>query len=75
MKTFGLTLILMALAGVDVRAEEAGPRTKEPAAKADSKNDWPRFRGPTGDGLSPAKGIPTTWSKDYCSSHRECKWS
>ncbi|MGD0896658.1 MAG: PQQ-binding-like beta-propeller repeat protein [Thermoguttaceae bacterium] len=28
------------------------------------KNDWPRFRGPTGDGQSPAKGIPTTWSKD-----------
>ena len=27
-------------------------------------NDWPRFRGPTGDGQSPAKGLPTTWSKD-----------
>ena len=27
-----------------------------------ANNDWPRFRGPTGDGLSPTKGIPTTWS-------------
>ena len=27
-----------------------------------SNNDWPRFRGPTGDGVSLAKGIPTTWS-------------
>lgn len=24
--------------------------------------DWPQFRGPTGDGLSTATGIPTEWS-------------
>lgn len=27
-----------------------------------SGNDWPGFRGPTGQGTSPAKGLPTTWS-------------
>jgi len=26
--------------------------------------DWPRFLGPTGDGVSPEKGILTTWPKD-----------
>ena len=32
------------------------------SAAGTAKNDWPRFRGPTGDGVSLAKGIPTTWS-------------
>jgi outer membrane protein assembly factor BamB len=41
----------------------AGSSASAPAADP-VRNDWPRFRGPTGDGLSPAKGIPTTWSKD-----------
>ena len=43
----------------------ANPNTAVSAAAADTaKNDWPRFRGPNGDGLSPTTGIPTTWSKD-----------
>ncbi len=25
--------------------------------------DWPQFRGPAGDGHSPAKNVPTEWSK------------
>jgi outer membrane protein assembly factor BamB len=25
--------------------------------------DWPQFRGSTGDGLSPAKGLPLAWSE------------
>jgi outer membrane protein assembly factor BamB len=25
--------------------------------------DWPQFRGPNGDGLSTAKGVPTTWAE------------
>ena len=24
--------------------------------------NWPGWRGPSGDGISPEKGIPTTWS-------------
>jgi len=28
-----------------------------------SAQDWPGFRGPTGQGTSPAKGLPTTWSE------------
>lgn len=31
-------------------------------AKADA--DWPAFRGPSGMGVSDAKGLPLTWSKD-----------
>ena len=27
-------------------------------------SDWPRFLGPTGDGVSPEKGILTTWPKE-----------
>lgn len=49
MKTLNLTLILAASVGVATAADPV-------------KNDWPRFRGPTGDGVSLAKGIPTTWS-------------
>ncbi|MBL9136494.1 MAG: PQQ-binding-like beta-propeller repeat protein [Verrucomicrobiales bacterium] len=26
--------------------------------------DWPRFRGPGGQGISPGKGLPTTWSTE-----------
>ncbi|MBI4323725.1 MAG: PQQ-binding-like beta-propeller repeat protein [Chloroflexi bacterium] len=26
-------------------------------------DDWPEFRGPTGQGLSPALGLPLTWSE------------
>ena len=25
-------------------------------------HDWPEFRGPTGQGLSPAKDVPIRWS-------------
>jgi outer membrane protein assembly factor BamB len=49
MKIMNLSLIVAASVGVATAADTA-------------KNDWPRFRGPTGDGVSLAKGIPTTWS-------------
>jgi len=29
---------------------------------ADPSGDWPQFRGPTGDGISPAGNAPLTWS-------------
>lgn len=28
-------------------------------------NDWPQFRGPTGDGISPASHVPLEWSVDH----------
>jgi outer membrane protein assembly factor BamB len=31
------------------------------AAATARADDWPQFRGPTGFGLSPAKGLPVTW--------------
>jgi outer membrane protein assembly factor BamB len=49
MKIKNLSLILAASVGVATAADSA-------------HTDWPRFRGPTGDGVSLAKGIPTTWS-------------
>jgi len=39
------------------------PSAKPPAAVA-SDADWPRFRGPTGMGVSQAKGLPIEWSDD-----------
>ena len=30
---------------------------------AAAERDWPQFRGPRGDGTSPAKYVPTTWSE------------
>ena len=32
------------------------------AALSVRAHDWPEFRGPTGQGLSPAKGVPIHWS-------------
>ncbi|MEO6035687.1 MAG: PQQ-binding-like beta-propeller repeat protein, partial [Verrucomicrobiota bacterium] len=34
-----------------------------------AQGDWPQFRGPTGQGLSDAKGLPTTWSDE-----KNVKW-
>ncbi|MBV8881246.1 MAG: PQQ-binding-like beta-propeller repeat protein [Planctomycetaceae bacterium] len=34
-----------------------------------SADDWPAFRGPAGDGVSPEKAAPTTWAKD-----KNVKW-
>ena len=30
-------------------------------AAAAAGDNWPQFRGPHGDGLSDAKGLPLTW--------------
>ncbi len=32
-------------------------------ARAGAADNWPQFRGPTGDGRSDAKGLPLTWSE------------
>src|SRR3954447_21784247 len=31
-------------------------------ARHSAAEDWPQFRGPTGDGLSNAKNVPLNWS-------------
>src|SRR5258706_191167 len=33
------------------------------AARVSADEDWPQFRGPTGQGVSDSKGLPTTWSE------------
>jgi outer membrane protein assembly factor BamB len=33
------------------------------AAPLQADDNWPAFRGPTGDGHSTARGLPTTWSE------------
>src|SRR4051812_40291844 len=33
-----------------------------PASLA-AEDSWPQFRGPGGTGISPAKGLPTTWDE------------
>ena len=36
------------------------------AVAAEPENEWTRFRGPNGTGISKAKTIPTKWTaKDY----------
>jgi len=32
-------------------------------AWSQESTDWPQFRGPTSNGVSPAKGLPTTWTE------------
>lgn len=41
----------------------------QPAPRATAALDWPQFRGPTGDGISPATNVPLTWS-----AGRNVKW-
>ena len=36
--------------------------------------DWPRFLGPTGDGVSPETGILTTWPKEGSRSSGRPRW-
>ena len=55
------------------KAELAGTTVKNVAVKAatlatvlpaaGAEQNWPRFRGPTGQGLTSAKGLPITWDK------------
>lgn len=52
----------------------AGSLTVVIAANA-ANNDWPRFRGPTGDEVSPVTGIPTTWSATGSFSLQFRQWS
>jgi outer membrane protein assembly factor BamB len=33
------------------------------AAASTGNDNWPQFRGPTGDGISDSKNVPTTWSE------------
>ncbi len=56
------------------QAEVAGTRIQGGATKgallatvlpaAGAEQHWPRFRGPTGQGITGAKGLPTTWDKN-----------
>jgi len=56
------------------KAEPAGTVTKVPVGPklaisavlpaAGAEKHWPRFRGPSGQGLTGLKGLPVTWSKD-----------
>src|SRR5262245_29572132 len=56
------------------KAEPAGTVTKVPAGPklaisavlpaAGAEKQWPRFRGPSGQGLTGLKSLPVTWSKD-----------
>lgn len=56
------------------KAELAGTTRANAAAKtvalgtvlpaAGAAEQWPRFRGPSGQGLTGAKGLPTTWDKN-----------
>ncbi|HVS12450.1 MAG TPA: PQQ-binding-like beta-propeller repeat protein [Thermoanaerobaculia bacterium] len=34
------------------------------ARSADGAEDWPRWRGPLGTGVSPEEGLPTAWSEE-----------
>src|SRR6185295_20158100 len=38
-------------------------------SRAHAGDNWPQFRGPEGNGLSDAKGLPLTWSEE-----KNVKW-
>src|SRR5438105_1572062 len=39
-------------------------------AAAFPADNWPEFRGPTGDGISNAKGLPMEWPEQKCNHFR-----
>ena len=54
---------------LSVVAMGAGRRSEAPPATATSSEtraaaeDWPQFRGPRGDGVTAASGLPLSWSE------------
>ncbi|MCP5524974.1 MAG: PQQ-binding-like beta-propeller repeat protein [Verrucomicrobiales bacterium] len=60
----GLSLSLSALGGVEL-AQSAVSSLQQPA----SADDWPQFRGPTGDGISAATSVPLNWA-----TNQNVKW-
>jgi outer membrane protein assembly factor BamB len=65
----GLCLILLALAAFEsrgqnltIREPEAGMAVSMIVPQGEALNYWPRWRGPTGQGIVAGKGYPDTWS-------------
>ncbi len=58
---YGYPLVLV-LAGFAFSG--AGPGSAAGAQRGAASADWPQFRGPGGLGISPAKGLPVSWSAD-----------
>lgn len=56
MRPFGVRSLGLMLVGIVLIL---GAR---PLSGQEKSNDWPQFRGPGGQGVSPAKGLPVTWS-------------
>ena len=59
----GCFVVLMMSAAFAAPNKEAAPKDVAPK---EAEQEWTRFRGPNGTGLSATKGIPTTWTEsDY----------
>src|SRR6266702_3433946 len=59
--TFSLILVTIGVAGCNSWTPTMAAPSSGPAGRPGS--DWPRFLGPTGDGVSTEKGILTAWPK------------
>lgn len=63
-------LFLCGCGGADSSSGEArldaadAPASSVSATVAATPGDWSRFRGPSGDGVSPVQDLPTKWSLD-----------
>lgn len=60
------TGLLLLLVGTSCYAQQREPASSSEASEStvtSDVNDWPRFRGPTGQGTSPEKELPLTWSE------------
>jgi outer membrane protein assembly factor BamB len=64
-------ILFRAAAALSLSVFALGASTAAMAAlpKTQSADDWPQFRGPTGDGISLATNIPLTWS-----TNQNVKW-
>jgi outer membrane protein assembly factor BamB len=56
-------LVIWTTGGVTARSEEASAAPQKTLAPSFADADWPEFRGPTGQGHSPAVDLPITWSE------------
>jgi len=63
-----LALSMTCIAASCSAQSEEGESRQNPSAKIvpveGSEDDWPRFRGPGGMGVSQAEGLPVTWSEN-----------
>ncbi len=64
-RSFPVTILVVVTLAATVAAHAQAtrsPRTRAKTSRSLASAHWPQFRGPSGQGVSDARGLPVTWS-------------